>query len=453
MNSRIDFIGSDTKKSLMKMFVPLMLAMTLTMLYNMVDSFWVGNIMGENGMSALTAGTAVVLIMNSLAMGMGNGITVMFARLVGSGDTRKIPGAAATVLLIGAVISVLISLITEALLGPLLMLIGTPAEILYDAQIYLRIYLIGNAALFLYMQFTSIFRAFGDSVFQMKGMIITVIFNAVFDPFLIKPFGLGGAAAVTVASEVLCLLYAFYYYRKNRLFAIDPAGIRTEYGRIMLGLSIPTTIQAIMPPVSSAVMISFVSSFGLRALAGFGVARNLELIMFMPTTGMCMAITSIVGQCAGAKRWDRAQDYLRSGMIIGGVLIAVISAFVITFSAPMTAMFGQGVEVSAIVSGFFKVISIGYVLYMLTSCMQGYITGIGKPGLAMILLVLYYIVFRIPAAFLLRSLMNLEGVWVAFLVSHVMAFIIALIMTVKAAPKAMGSDSGAVIKQAEIRFG
>lgn len=430
MKSNTDFVNGDTKRSLLKMFIPLCLAMTLTMLYNMVDSFWVGNMLGEHGMSALTAGTAIVLIMNSLAMGMGNGLSVMFAHLVGNKDYDKIPGAAATVLLVGGIISIVISMLGELFLSPVLSLMGTPEELLADALLYLRIYLIGNAALFLYMQFTSIFRAFGDSIFQMKGMILTVIFNAILDPFLIRPFGLAGAAAVTVASEILCLIYAVLYYKKNRLFSIDYSGTKPEYAKTMLNLSVPTTMQAIMPPISSAVMISFVSSFGVAALAGFGVARNLELIMFMPTTGMCMALSSIVGQCKGAGRLDRAKDYLKSGMFAGGLMTAVLSVIVILFSGKLSGLFGQGAEVAAVVTVFFKIISVGYVLYMLTSCMQGYITGLGKPSTAMILLILYYIIFRIPAAYWLSGISGLAGIWIAFLVSHVMAFAVAIYMTV-----------------------
>ena len=71
----------------MKLFIPLMLAMTLTMAYSMVDSLWVGNLLGEAGMSALTASTAIVLIMNSLSMGVGNGVSVMIAQRVGAKDT------------------------------------------------------------------------------------------------------------------------------------------------------------------------------------------------------------------------------------------------------------------------------------------------------------------------------------------------------------------------------
>jgi putative MATE family efflux protein len=430
MKDNTDFVNENTYCSLLKMFIPLCLAMTLTMLYSMVDSFWVGNILGENGMSALTAGTAIVLVMNSLAMGMGNGISVMFAHLIGNKDNDNIPGASAAVLLVGVIISIAVTVLGELLLPLFLSLMGTPDELFADSLMYLRIYLIGNAALFLYMQFTSIFRAFGDSLFQMKGMIITVLFNAIMDPFFIRPFGLAGAAAVTVASEILCLIYAVWYYKKNRLFIVDCSRMKSDYAKTMLSLSVPTTIQAIMPPISSAVMISFVSSFGVTALAGFGVARNLELIMFMPTTGMCMALSSIVGQCKGAGRLDRAKDYLKSGMLVGGLMTAVLSFPVIMFSGKLTSLFGQGPAVATVVTTFFKIISIGYVLYMLTSCMQGYITGLGKPTTAMILLILYYIVFRIPATYWLSGVSGLSGVWIAFLVSHVMAFAVAIFMTI-----------------------
>lgn len=77
MNSNIDFVNTNTTKALLKMFLPLMMAMILTMAYSMVDSLWVGNLLGKAGLSALTASTAVVLIINSLSMGIGNGVSVM----------------------------------------------------------------------------------------------------------------------------------------------------------------------------------------------------------------------------------------------------------------------------------------------------------------------------------------------------------------------------------------
>ena len=428
MNSKIDFINGKTFSSLMKMFMPLLAAMTLTMIYSMVDSFWVGNMLGENGMSALTAGTALVLLMNSLSMGMGNGISVMVANLVGANDKKRLPGAIATIISVSAIIGCLLFIFGELVIHPVLWALKTPEVIFKDAALYLSIYLVGNAALFLYMQFTSIFRAFGDPVFQMKGMLFTAIFNAIADPFFIKIWGLSGAAIVTVLSEIMCLVYAVIYYRARKMFTMDFKKVNKEDAIEMLRLSIPTTIQGIMPPLSSAVMISFITPFGLIPMAGFGVARNLELIMFMPTAGMCMAVTAIVGQCVGAGRIDRGNDYLKAAMFSGGLLTALSSLLVIVFSGQLTGLFGQGAETAAIVGDFFRIISIGYVLYMLTSCIQGYITGIGNPGMAMVLLMLYYIFYRIPAALILKSALGLNGIWFSFLISHILAFVTALIM-------------------------
>lgn len=68
---------------------------------------------------------------------------------------------------------------------------------------------------------------------------------------------------------------------------------------------------------------------------------------------------------------------------------------------------------------------------MLTSCIQGYITGTGHPGMAMVLLMLYYIIYRIPAAVILKSVFGLNGIWYAFLISHVLAFGTAVIMGIR----------------------
>ena len=428
MKSNIDFINTNTTKALLSLFIPLMLAMTLTMAYSMVDSLWVGNLLGEAEMSALTASTAIVLIMNSLSMGVGNGVSVMIAQLVGARDKAGIQRAAAVIMTVSLLFSVPLCVAGEFLADYILAVMRTPSEVLPDAVSYLRLYLIGNVALFLYMQFTSIFRAFGDSMFQMKGMLMTVIVNAVLDPLMIRLWGFNGVAIATVISEVMCLLYALWYHYKRKWFSFDFRSMSCDDVKTMGRLCIPTSVQSIMPALSSAVMITFVNPFGLTALAGYGVVRNLELIMFMPANAMSMAVTSIIGQCKGAERMDRGRQYLKESMIIGGTFIGVLSGLVIGFCTILSGWFGQGVEVSAIVASCFHIVSIGYVLYMLTSCVQGYITGAGRPEMAMLLLIAYYIVFRIPAAILLKTSIGLSGIWFAFLVSHVMACVLAFMI-------------------------
>ena len=428
MLSKIDFVNQETRRSLLKLFVPLALAMLLTMAYSSVDSLWVGNLLGESGISALTASTAIVLIMNSLSMGFGNGVTVMIAQLVGAGKKKEINGAVAMIMTASVIISSVVCIAGEILAGPILSVMGTPQAVLPDAVSYLKYYLVGNVALFLYMQFTSVFRAFGDSMFQMKGMLMTVILNAVLDPLFIRVWGFDGVAIATVLSEFACLLYAVIYYNRKKLFSFDFGAMKIADVKEMLRLCIPTAIQQIMPAVSSAVMITFVNPFGVTALAGYGVVRNLELIMFMPTNAMAMTVTSIVGQCHGAGRSDRAADYLKEGILAGGIMIMILTVLVIGNCNLLSAGFGQGSEVADIVASFLHIVGIGYLLYLVTSCIQGYATGIGKSGIAMLLLILYYIAYRIPAAAILERYFGLSGIWMGILASHVLAFISAIII-------------------------
>ena len=140
MNSKIDFINGETNKSLIKMFAPLMVGMIMLMIYNMVDGLWVGNLLGEQGMSALTAGTAIVLFLNSISMGVGNGISVMIANLVGADDRKHIPGAVATVIAVSTIFSIVLLILGEVLVDPILVLMGTPEIIFSDAATYLKIY-------------------------------------------------------------------------------------------------------------------------------------------------------------------------------------------------------------------------------------------------------------------------------------------------------------------------
>ena len=164
------------------------------------------------------------------------------------------------------------------------------------------------------------------------------------------------------------------------------------------------------------------------AIAGYGVAGKLEMILFYPAMALNMVLTSIVGQCIGAQRIDRAKNYLKLALKYGIVVSSVLSAVVIFFSKQLAKLFVSNVAVTNVVSHYFLIVSIGYVLYTITSCYLGTLNGIGKPTKSMILMIFYYIIIRIPFAYLLSWLAeNLNGVWIAILISHIVACIITIL--------------------------
>ncbi len=424
MKNSIDFIGGDTRRSLLRMVGPLLAAMVLTMAYNLVDSLWVGNLMGETGYAALTSSTSVVLILSSIAMGSSNGAAILIAQTAGA--KKEAGGLISVSLALAGAFSVGVTAVLELALRPLLSAMNTPPELFSMAYDYLSVYLLGYAAIFLYMHFTAAFRAFGDPVFQMKGMLLSTVFNAVADPLMIRGFGLRGAAWATVLSEALCLVFAVVYHRKKRLFRLTLRRADAAWVRPLLADAVPSAVQSCMPAVSSAALLLLVTGFGVTAIAAYGAAGQLEILLFYPAMAMNMALTAITGQCSGAGRTDRVRDYLRCALRLGTVFTAVLSAAVILFAGPLSRLFVDSGATAAIVQDFFRVVSVGYVLYMATSCFLGETSGLGHPGRSMALMFVYYIVVRVPlAAALVRTPLALDGVWTAVLISHIAAAALA----------------------------
>ncbi len=174
-------------------------------------------------------------------------------------------------------------------------------------------------------------------------------------------------------------------------------------------------------------MIALVSTFSISAVAAYGITSKLEIIMFYPAMAMNMALTTIVGQCKGAGREDRIKDYTKEAILSGSILMLVLSCLIIGFAGPLSRLFIRSEQATLIVKQYLHIVSVGYICYMITSCVTGRLSGEGFPGKSMVLMFFYYIVIRIPLALVLvHSQFALNGVWVAILISHVVSAVAAL---------------------------
>lgn len=185
----IDFITGSTKKCLAAMVLPMMAAMFLNMAYNLVDSLWIGNLLGETAYAALTNATPVILILSSVAMGTANGVAILLSQAVGANRKERVDRLIMTSFIAAVVFSAGVTILLEAALKPILILLHTPGEVMQMAYQYLAIYILGYLAVYLYCYFTAVLRSFGNSVFQVIAMLICTLLNAGLDPLFIHFFG------------------------------------------------------------------------------------------------------------------------------------------------------------------------------------------------------------------------------------------------------------------------
>ena len=422
MPTNMDFISGNTKRCLMAMALPMIAAMFLNMMYNLVDSLWIGNLLGETAYAALTNSTPIILILTSVAMGAANGVSILISQAVGAKDKKKTERLIATSFCSAVVCFLLVTILLEVFLPGILDALNTPEETYDMAYSYLAIYILGYLAVCLYLYFTAVLRSFGNSMFQAAAMLVSTILNAILDPIFIAFMGFHGAAIATLLSQTICLLFMLVYLKKKKWFAIRLSAFDRNDVLPLIQKAIPSVIQQSIPAISTAFLTALVSTYSVTAIAAYGVAGKLETILFYPAMALNMVLTVIIGQCTGGARYDRARDYLKCALGYGCGLLVILSVLVIGFSRQLSGLFVKSGDVAGIVGTYFLIVSVGYILNTVTNCCLGTLNGMGKPAKSMFLMIFYYIVVRMPLAYLLSYLgCGLNGIWAAVLVSHVIA--------------------------------
>lgn len=428
MNTKLDFINGNTKKCLLAMTLPMIVAMFLNMAYNLVDSLWIGNLLGETAYAALTNSTPIILLLTSVAMGATNGVSILLSQAIGAKNEQKKRTLISTSFCIAVVFSLLVTLLLELLLPTILKLLNTPMETMSMAKDYLSIYILGYLPVYLYLYFTAVLRSFGNTMFQVIAMLISTILNAILDPIFIQKIGFQGAAIATLLSQSLCLVFMLIYIRKKRIFKFSFVDFDKSTIIPLIKNAIPSVIQQSIPAISTTFLTSLISTYSISAIAAYGITEKLETILFYPAMAFNMVLTSIIGQCIGAKRADRAKDYLKLSLKYGGVVLLILSALVIAFSTQLSNLFVSSNVVAQIVKVYFMIISIGYILNTITNCYLGSLNGMGSPTKSMLLMIFYYLVVRIPLSYAISYAgFGLNGIWVAVLISHVVACITAIL--------------------------
>ncbi len=424
MLTKIDFIGGNTRRCLMAMALPMIAAMFLNMAYNLVDSLWIGNLLGKTAYAALTNSTPIILILTSVAMGSTNGVSILLSQAIGSKDKRKTESLIATSLIVAIVFSLLVTLILELCLPTILGALNTPAETYDMAYSYLTIYVLGYVAVYLYLYFTAVLRSFGNSMFQAIAMLVSTVLNAILDPIFIHFIGFQGAAIATLLSQIVCLVFMVIYLKKKKLFYLHITWFDKNDVLPLIQKAIPSVIQQSIPAISTTFLTGLVSTYSITAIAAYGITGKLETILFYPAMALNMVLTTIVGQCIGGQRTDRAKDYLKCALKYGCLLLAILSIVIVVFSKQLSGFFVNSSDVADIVSVYFFIVGIGYLLNTITNSFLGVLNGFGKPAKSMVLMIFYYIVVRMPLAYLLSFLgFGLNGIWFAILISHICAAI------------------------------
>lgn len=336
---KVDMIKGNILKSLILFALPLFISSIFQQLYNASDTMIVGNILGDRSLAAMGASSAVYDLLVGFALGIGNGLSIVTARSYGSKDNELIKSSVATSFVIGAVVTIVMMIISQLFLFPLLQLLKTPVDIIRESYSYISTITLFVGVMFAYNLLSGILRATGNSVMPLLFLILSSIINIGLDILFITRFNMGvqGAAVATVIAQgISVLLCIFYIYKKCPILLPERKHFRynAELYRELLGQGLSMGFMMSIVSTGTVILQTSINGFGYLIIAGHTAARKLQAISLMPISTMALALATFVSQNKGADQGYRIRQGVRYANLISlswGIIITLIQLLFSTF--------------------------------------------------------------------------------------------------------------------------
>ncbi|GIQ68784.1 hypothetical protein XYCOK13_16080 [Xylanibacillus composti] len=326
-----DFTQGGLWRQLVVFSLPIMATNLLQVSYQFVDSLWVGNLIGASALGAVAVSSVVIFTILSFIIGLNNAALTILSQQKGKKDESGLARYLNAFVVLMTLLSAALGLLGYVSADSLLRLLGTPADMLHDARVYLQINCLGILFLFGYNFIGTVMRSLGDSRTPLHFVMAAVVLNAMLDPLFIAGFGWGvqGAAAATIVSQGLAFLYGLFVVLSKRLapFTWPRLPAREEIA-LILRLGIPAGLQMAVISAGAAAIMSVVTSFGEQVVAGFSAAQRLDSVIMLPAQALGTAVNSMAGQNIGIRRWERVSRIARYGVLYNLFLMLAIAVVI-----------------------------------------------------------------------------------------------------------------------------
>ena len=420
-------------KAVAKMAVPSVISSLVTVVYNMADTFFVGQTGDPLQVAAVSLTNPIFILMMAFANMFGMGGSAVLSMALGAKNERRAKNASSFVTYASLIVGVVFALILIVFMDPILALFGANAETYEFARGYTFHIAYGAPFIIWSAAASFIVRAEGASREAMIGSMIGTIANIVLDPIFISVLGQGtaGAAIATTIGNVMASgYYLWYFLRKSRMLSISwryftvRGGILTK----ICSAGLPTAIFSALMSVSTIVLNQLLVVYGNDPVAAIGIVFKANMFITFLQMGLANGVQPLLGYNYGAgnmERFREVESYTKKCCLAAGVIATVlyfvfreeiISLFI---SDSDVIAYGVQMLIAYMLSG--PVIGI---LFVNMNCMQ----SVGHAFPATVLSVLRQGILLIPLLYLLRALFGLNGVILGQSVTDYIAVILSIFM-------------------------
>ncbi len=431
MKSRTERLGTEkVGVLLLHLSTPAIVGMLVNALYNVADAIFIGRGVGTDGLAGVSIALPFQTLLMALAGMVGMGGSSIISRRLGAGRGEEASRVLGNVISLVVLIGALVALTGLLLAVPLLRSIGATEAILPYASDYLRIVLGGSVFLVFAMAVASIVRAEGNARLAMTSMILAGLINLVLDPLFIFTFkwGVRGAALATViAQAVSAALLGGYFLsghsalRPKLRHLLPTIVVVREIVIVGLPAFVRHAAGYVMYLVINAQLVAYGSAV---ALAAFGVSNRILMMFLMPAMGIIQGMQPIVGFNYGARQLGRVRQAVALAVTSASIVTTFAFVVMMIFPAWLIRLFSA--DPSLIASGKVALRFIFAAAFLIGAQMVagGFYQALGRTGPALILSIARQVIFLIPLVLILPGIWGLTGIWAAFPLADVCAFLV-----------------------------
>lgn len=444
-NTKI-FSDYPVPKAIAALALPSVLGMLINIIYNLADTFFVGQTGDANQVAAVSISMPLFMLFMAVGNLFGVGGCAYISRMLGEGKREKIKAVSSFCIYTSIGAGVLFSLLFIIFRESILRLVGASDNTIGYATDYMFWIAICSPLIITGITSSNLIRGEGAAKDSVIGVIIGQISNIILDPIFIlnkgdnlfgmeMPFGLGkgaeGAAIATVIGNCISILYfLIYFLRGKSILSITPRRYSAKHGiaRGVISVGTPAALNNVLMSISNIIINTVLVKYGDDAVAAMGVAMKANMLVIMVQIGVGQGIQPLIGYCFGARNFDRMKKSIRFSMITNIIMGASVTVFYIIFRQQVIGAFiddeaviDYGVKMlTALMSpGAFLGIMfiINFAFQGMGKGIQSFILAAGRQGL-----------IYLPLVFIMDHLVGLEGLIWSQPIADVICIILSVVM-------------------------
>ena len=400
----VDMTVGSIAGHILRFALPLLLGNLFQQLYNTVDTWVVGNYVGNNAFAAVGAVTPIVNMLIGAFSGLASGAGVVISQFYGAGRQDRVRDAVHTAVVLVLILAVLFTGVGLFITPLMINLTNVNASSVNDASTYLSIYFSGLLGLMLYNIGAGILRAVGDSKRPFYFLVICALLNTGLDLLFVCVFDLGveGVALATIISQCISAVLVFLtLMRTDSCIKVQFKFLRLHKDLLkkILLVGIPAALQMALTAFSNVFVQAYINHFdqGLATsvyMSGWTAYLKLDTLLFLPVQSIALAVTTFVGQNLGKGQVARAKKGVTTSLLIGLGIMIVLMIPLMIFAPSIVSLLNSTPEVIESGTMYLRLLSPFYLLCCFNQIYACALRGAGNSKASMIIMLSTFVGFR-----------------------------------------------------------